>query len=233
MSALSIYLDEAGVLDTNKNNSKYYILSFVFHDEICQLQENIELLTNKLNMLGFNIDSFHSGPLIRREEEFENVARDVRKKIFMTMMAFFRNSPIMCKTIIVEKKHINKVEQLLESLRIELKRFLDDNLDFFINYDQLNIYYDNGQPPISDLVHKVFQENFKNVSFSIINGRHHALFQVCDMLCTLKLIQIKAEKKESSKSELAFFNYSSRLFKKHYLSIVERKTLGEKNENKR
>lgn len=227
MSTLSIYVDEAGVLDINNNNSKYYILSFVFHDESFGITNNETLLNNKLDSLGFKLSSFHSGPLIRREEDFVNVDRETRKKIFMAMMAFFRTTRILCKTIVVEKKHLENVKQLINSLRIELNRFLNANLDFFINFSQINIYYDNGQPPVGRLIYDVFQECSNNVSYNVIDGRQHTLFQVCDMLCTLKLIETKAEKKESSKSELAFFNYSSRLLKKHYLSVIEKKTLGE------
>ena len=51
------------------------------------------------------------------------------------------------------------------------------------------------------------------------------MFQISDMLCTLKLVELKLENKNLSKSEKAFFDYDDRMLKKHYLKVIDSKTI--------
>lgn len=64
-----------------------------------------------------------------------------------------------------------------------------------------------------------------NVEFKRVIPSEYRLFQVSDMLCTLKLIELKLSTKTMSRSEKAFFNYDDRMLKKHYLKVIEAKTL--------
>jgi len=106
MKELSIFVDEAGVLGPFKKNDPYYVLSFVFHNQEQDINEELLHLEENFTNLGFKAQSFHAGPIIRREEEYRVVDREVRKKLFMTMISFVRRTPIQCKSIYVEKKHL-------------------------------------------------------------------------------------------------------------------------------
>ena len=225
MKELSIFVDEAGVLGPYKVRDPYYILSFVFHNQEDDISSALKFFKENISNLGFNVKSLHAGPIIRREEEYKNVAREDRKRLFKVMMSFFRKSPLLCKSIYIEKKHMEDDIEIVDRLSTELKRFLSDHLEFFQSFDVVKVYYDNGQIPIARMLVIVFKFMLSNVEIRKVVPSNYQLFQISDMLCTLKHIELKMEKKMMSKSELAFFNYSDRILKKEYLKHISNKTI--------
>ena len=225
MKELSIFVDEAGVLGPYKVRDPYYILSFVFHNQEDDISSALKIFKENISNLGFNVKSLHAGPIIRREEEYKNVAREDRKRLFKVMMSFFRKSPLLCKSIYIEKKHTEDDIEIVDRLSTELKRFLSDHLEFFQSFDVVKVYYDNGQIPIARMLVIVFKFMLSNVEIRKVVPSDYQLFQISDMLCTLKHIELKMEKKMMSKSELAFFDYSDRILKKEYLKHISNKTI--------
>ena len=72
------------------------LYSFVcFHNQDDDIFSELKLFEDNITKLGFNIKSLHAGPIIRREEEYKNVDREDRKRIFKVMMSFFRKSPLL------------------------------------------------------------------------------------------------------------------------------------------
>jgi hypothetical protein len=191
----------------------------------------MNFLEENVNNLAFKVESLHAGPIIRRDtKDFENVDRKTRKKLMMALMAFFRRSPLTCKSIYIEKKHMEDDVEMIGRLSIELKRFLTDNLQFFLSFDKVKIYYDNGQIPIARMLSTIFRFVLTNTEFKKVIPSDFRLFQISDMLCTLKLIELKQATKSLSKSELAFFDYSDRILKKHYLNVIHAKTIDVSND---
>lgn len=131
MKELSVFVDEAGVLGPYKVRDPYYILSFVFHNQEDDISSDLKVFKENIANLGFNVKSLHAGPIIRREEEYKNVAREDRKRLFKVMTSFFRKSPLLCKSIYIEKKHMEDDVEIVDRLSTELKRFLSDHLEFF------------------------------------------------------------------------------------------------------
>ena len=195
MKELSIFVDEAGVLGPYKVRDPYYILSFVFHNQEDDISSDLKVFKESIANLGFNIKSLHAGPIIRREEEYKNVAREDRKRLFKVMMSFFRKSPLLCKSIYFEKKHMEDDVEIVDRLSTELKRFLQEHLEFFQGFDAVKVYYDNGQIPIAKMLVVVFKFMLSNVQFKKVVPSNYQIFQLSDMLCTLKLIELKMEKK--------------------------------------
>ena len=72
MSELSIFIDESGDFGTYDIRSPYYIITMVFHDQSCDISEPIAKLRRDLSNLGIDPDHYvHTGPIIRREKEYE------------------------------------------------------------------------------------------------------------------------------------------------------------------
>jgi len=63
-----------------------------------------------------------------------------------------------------------------------------------------------------------------NVEFKRVIPSDYRLFQVADLICTLKLIELKRNNNILSKSEKLFF-VDDRTLKKNYLKIVESKEM--------
>ncbi len=71
---LSIFIDESGDVGFIKDASKYYIITFVLHNQKNNIDSNIEQIKR--------FPTFHTGPIIRREYPYENMLMIERKKFF-------------------------------------------------------------------------------------------------------------------------------------------------------
>ena len=101
---------------------------------------------------------------------------------------------------------------------------MKSNYSFFLSYDAIKIYYDNGQIEVSKLLATVFYSLMDNVEFRKVMPTEYRLFQVADLICTLKLIELKMNNHTLSKSELLFFQ-NERTLKKNYLKPLNVKKL--------
>ena len=97
--ALSIFIDESGDVGFIKDASKYYIITFVMHNQNDDIKSNIEKIKD--------YPIFHAGPIIRREYPFENMEMKDRKKIFQSIFMFTLSLPIKIFSFCYEKKDFN------------------------------------------------------------------------------------------------------------------------------
>lgn len=70
----------------------------------------------------------------------------------------------------------------------------------------------------------VFNALLENVEFRKVIPSQYRLFQVADLICTLKLTELKLANHTLSKSEKTFFE-SERILKKNYLKPIKSKEL--------
>lgn len=97
-------------------------------------------------------------------------------------------------------------------------------MDFFCSFDVVKIYYDNGQVGVTRVLSSVFNALLENVEFRKVIPSQYRLFQVADLICTLKLTELKFENHTLSKSEKTFFG-DERTLKKNYLKPIKKKEL--------
>lgn len=97
-------------------------------------------------------------------------------------------------------------------------------MNFFCGYDIVKINYDNGQVEVTRILSSVFNALLENVEFRKVIPADYRLFQVADLICTLKLTELKMQKHILSKSEWYFFD-SERTLKKNYLKTLEKKEM--------
>lgn len=124
----------------------------------------------------------------------------------------------------MEKKHIQDTIEATGKLSKQLATFIRDNYEFFCSYDTVKIYYDNGQIEVTRILSSVFNALLENVEFRKLLPADYRLFQVADLICTLKLTELKMTNHLLSKSEIYFFN-DQRTLKKNYLKPLARKEL--------
>lgn len=85
-------------------------------------------------------------------------------------------------------------------------------------------YYDNGQVEVTRILSSVFNALLENVEFKKVFPTDYRLFQVADLICTLKLTELKMLGHHLSKSEVYFFN-DERTLKKNYLKPLSKKEM--------
>jgi len=75
LKELSIFIDESGDFGEYDFRSPYYIITMVFHNQDCDINECINNLNRELAYLKLDNVCIHTGPIIRKEEIY--VAMDI------------------------------------------------------------------------------------------------------------------------------------------------------------
>ena len=114
--------------------------------------------------------------------------------------------------------------ELKGALSRALAQFLRDNAAYFLSFDHVIVYYDNGQADITDLLNTTFNGFFFQIEIRLVAPANYRLFQVADLYCTLELLRIKLNENRLSKSDMYFFGTRRRL-QKDYLSRLDHKLL--------
>ena len=222
LKELSIFIDESGDFGEYDFRSPYYIITMVFHDQDCNINAAIDNLNRELSFLNLDNICIHTGPIIRMEEIYKDMDIFERRRIFNKMIAFIRQIDIRYKCFYIEKKHISDVVEATGKLSKQISQFIRDNYSEFLSYDDVKIYYDNGQVEVSKILSSVFNALLPNPVFRKVMPKDYKLFQVADLLCTLKLVELKMENNMFSKSEKIFFG-NTRDLKKNYIKKLKKK----------
>ena len=221
MRELSIFVDESGDFGEYSYHSPYYIVSMVFHDQEFDIKDSLSQLEKELSYLGYPNHCIHTGPIIRREEEytFEDLA--VRKKMLSRLMGFVRQVKIKYKSFYIEKKHISDITEATGKISKLIGNWIRENYDRILSYDTVKIYYDNGQVELSKILSSVFNVLLPSVKTKKVIPSDYRLFQVADMMCTMTLLDIKRQTHSLSNSELRFFGSEEKLYK-NYLKDIKK-----------
>lgn len=224
MKELSVFVDESGDFGEYNHHSPYYIVTMVFHNQDINITNDVRFLENELSNIGWPNHCVHAGPVIRSEEEYKNCELKERQKILMKMMTFLRHLDITYKTIFIEKKQVSDSVAATGKLSKQLAMFIKEHFELFSSYDQVKIYYDNGQIELTRILSSVFNAFLDNVEFRKVIPAEYRLFQVADLICTLTLLELKHKSHTLSKSEMLFFG-DERTLKKNYLKPLALKSL--------
>ena len=223
MRELSIFVDESGDFGPYETHAPFYLFTLVFHDQKNEIQSQIQYLEKGLLDMGLPAKHcFHAGPIIRREEDYQNYSIVERRRCLNKMLSFARNVNVSYVTLSVEKRHITDSVHLTVSLTKQLSAFVREHYSFFCNYDKIIVYYDNGQVELNKLLASVFAVLLPNTEFRKVIPADYRLFQVADLFCTLELIERKRESRILSKSEEWFFGCMKDM-KKNYLNPMRKK----------
>lgn len=223
MNELSIFVDESGDFGAYESHAPFYLFTLVFHDQSQSIQDQISYLEQGLADVGFEVKHcFHAGPIIRREEDYQNLSITERRKCLNRILTFAKNCEISYITFWVEKKHMSDSLGLTVALSKQLSAFIREEYSFFAQFDKIIIYYDNGQVELNKVLASIFIVMLPQAEFRKVLPADYRLFQVADLFCTLELICLKEERHIVSKSEETFFG-SMRDMRKNYLKPMYKK----------
>ncbi len=104
----------------------------------------------------------------------------------------------------------------------DLSRFIRENLQHFQSYDQIILYYDNGQHELNRILNTVLATELSDYDVRRVFPTDYKLFQVADLVCTLTLLEQKIKEAELSRSEQLLF-HSKRDLKKDFLKGIHKK----------
>jgi hypothetical protein len=221
---LSIFVDESGDFGSFRTHSPYYIVTLLFHDQEDSIVADNQMLDDNVRSLGFDAHFLHTGPIIRRENQYLNYSKDDRKKLLRSLLAYCQHIPIKYKTFSIEKKNLSGVIEMTKRLAKPISDFIKDHLNYFQTYDEIIVYYDNGQIDLTRILTSTLTALLSKVEFRLVKPADYKLFQLADMLCALELVAVKFDKNTASRSEIDFF-CSAREFRRNYLRKMRKKRL--------
>jgi len=223
MKELSIFVDESGDFGAYSKHSPYYLFSLVFHEQDKSIDGIVDELDRKVVEHGFPVHAIHTGPIIRNEGYYRRFSIADRKKLFNDILFFAKKADISYHIISADKRKHSKIS-LVDDLSKQLISFIKDNLEYFLQFDKIIIYYDYGQSEITTILTSVFNSFITNLEFRHVRPYQYKLFQVADLLCTLELAKIKFDNNQISESELKFYG-SRRKFRDFYYKSVKGKKI--------
>lgn len=224
MRELSIFVDESGDFGEVTERNSYYLVTMVLHDQSKNISEALEKYDEAIKATGTGIEYVHTGPIIRREDVFENLTIDERRKLLFKLLNLYNTCEIRHATIRVARREAPDKVTLSGRIAKRIKEFLDAHSDFFSHFEKIIVYYDNGQAELSAVLNAVFTMYFQDVEFRKAEQQNYRLLQVADFVCSFELLEIKREEKRLSRSEELFF-YKPQELKKTFLKSVAKKRL--------
>ena len=127
-------------------------------------------------------------------------------------------------TVVVDRKEATDKIKLSGRLAKEINTAFCEHSEFFMDYDKVIVYYDNGQIELSAILNAVFSIYFSNVEFRKAEPQKYRLLQAADFICSMELLKIKRNEKRLSKSEEKFF-YKPQELKKTFFKSIEKKKM--------
>ena len=203
---LNIFIDESGDCGVAKGSSDLYAGSFTLHESSNSIENELKYLNRKLDELNYD-GMIHLAYLVAKRGDYSHFDLERRKSIFWAIFYFSNRVKAKIRTVIIDKKYINKKMQLNMALAREIGQFINDNKAYFDTFDKIVIYYDNGQETLATILDTLFATNPKverKIEFDHIKKR---LFQVSDMLTVIDKLEYKRKNNITfTKAEKYFFN---------------------------
>lgn len=201
MKELSVFIDESGDFGDFDPKSPFYIISMVVHDQSKDISVAIKTLDEALKHTALKRDFIHVGPLIRREAEYKNMTKEERLQILRRLILFAKNADYSYRAFYIEKKHVGDDYEMISKLARQLSDFIKQHYTYFLSFDKIKLYYDNGQAGVMKIIISVFTALFNNFDYKKSLQKDYKLLQVADLACTAKLTELKMEQKILSRSE--------------------------------
>ena len=216
---LSVFIDESGDFGAYDYHAPFYLITMILHNQSIDITENIRSLEQHVQNLGYGQHAIHTGPLIRRESVYSHELMENRKKLFNALFNFSRKLDFRYLCAVIKKSECPDIITMTARLSRSIADTLRDHLTYMESFEHIIVYYDNGQLELTRILTSVFNALFFHVEFRKVKPIDYKLFQVADLICTMRLLSKKAESNSFSRSETEFFG-SVRDFKKNYWKIL-------------
>lgn len=217
-----MFIDESGDFGDFDPKAPFYIISMVVHDQSKDISAEIRALDETLKNTTLRRNFIHVGPLIRREAEYKHMTKEERLRIFRRFVKFAKKTEFLYKTFYIEKRHIGDEYEMISKLARQLSDFIKQHYPYFLSFDTIKLYYDNGQAGVMRIIISVFTALFDNADYKKSLQKDYKLLQVADLTCMVKLTELKMEQKTLSRSERSMLG-SDKEIKKNLLKPLKLK----------
>ncbi len=205
-----------------KGSSDLYAVSFTLHESSNSIENELKYLNKKLAALHYN-GMIHLAYLIAKRGDYFHFNFEKRKSIFWAIFYFSIRVKVKIRTVIVDKRYINKKMQLNIILARDISNFISNNQYYLDTFDKIVIYYDNGQETLATILDTLFVTNAKVERRIKFNHTEKRLFQVSDMLTVIDKLDYKR------KNNIPFTNAEKFFFRgkdfRHIINLLKNKRI--------
>ena len=194
MKKLKIYIDESGEFGFKDGSSDLYVVSMVMYDTSKSITSFLNAFNERLKEIGYT-GMIHMADLVRHKGDYKNFDISKRKNIFNAIFHLTRKLPINIHSIIIDKKYTSNNKVLKRKILLELNSFIENNRKYFSKFDEIMVFYDNGQNILGNAIDITFSNlnNYEHIiDFDKIQER---LFQISDMLTYVDKFDFKYKNK--------------------------------------
>lgn len=114
MPEISLFVDESGESGTE---SKYYLLTLVFHEQDSSIDKQIELYENALHDKGLPDIPPHTSPLLNGHDDYQGMGIQDRKHLLQASFTMLQHTPIMYHTFSYEKSDFKSDTTLITRMK--------------------------------------------------------------------------------------------------------------------
>lgn len=165
----------------------------------------------------------HLAYLVAKRGDYSHFDLERRKSIFWAIFYFSNKVNVKIRTIVIDKKYLNKKMHLNSALAKEIGKFIHDNEKYINSFDKIVIYYDNGQETLATILDTLFATNpivERRIEF---DHKKKKLFQVSDMLTVIDKLDYKRKNNiPFTKNEEYFFNGKDF---RHIINLLKKKRI--------
>jgi hypothetical protein len=223
LSEISIFADESGEAGAE---SQYYLLTLVLHEQDSDISRQLELYRASLATKNLPDIPLHASPLMNGHGDYENMDIQERKLLLQSFFVMLQHLPYRYRTFAYDKREFAGEEDLSVRMKRDVVNFMFENLAYLQRFDQVKIYYDNGQSVVTRALHDAAEYALAKdaVIYRVGSPKDYCLSQAADLICTLELTALKFDSGEQTSTDDRFFGtYGS--FKKNYLKKIRRKRI--------
>lgn len=152
---LSVFVDESGDIG---ERSRYYLITLVFHEQENDISPYIEIYLIDLGDKGLPDIPMHAGPLLTKHESYEELSIETRKSYLSSFRIFASHLPFSYMTLAYKKSEFqDDANKLLDQMKRDLINGLFDNIAYLQKFDEVKVYYDNGQAIVTKALHDAIE----------------------------------------------------------------------------
>ena len=150
MLEISLFADESGESGTE---SKYYLLTLVFHEQGASISRPISIYENDLRTKGLPNIPPHACPLMNGHDDYEGLDIQDRKRLLQAFFTMLQHLPIKYHTFSYRKDEFPDSVVLGARIRRDIVNLIFDNLSYLQGFDKVKVYYDDGQYVVTKALH--------------------------------------------------------------------------------
>lgn len=218
---LNLHIDESG----NQNLSEgLYLVAVVLHDHTDDIRMPVEEYEARLATAGLPDIPFHGKDLLHGNQGYAAVSPGDRKRLLTQFTRLVRSLPFSYFILRYDVGDTHNRNELESRIRRDLATLIYDHLDYFQTFDDVSVYYDDGQGAVSAALHDaldfVLAKNVANYRDADHGARR--LLQVADYVCTIERASICYDGGTLTKTQERFFG-NRRSFMQSFMKQLARK----------